>query len=336
MAMKKLGAFALILMAFAWAFWMSSSSRPLPTPANSSGGDFPEPGIPQPPLPGAGPAAYLEYANQLQTATAAPAVRATHQAQMTAAEMEQRIFTDGLTATAASALTQQSVNLTATPVAQTATAQFAGTATMQAYDHATQTATAGLAATSLAQTQIAPLIQAQAEAERTQSYTRVVLIGLFAVAMTIAFLFVVVQYKEYLDDRQTKRRDESIIKRVVPREGASPLYFNEKGEPIDVEKAFFPNAAQPAPSIEHQERVTQRAQAIQMAREVAKVVAAAPGTHTQNYLANLAAQLNGGNSQTLRQLPPEINVLDRPPAYAEEVENRLLLESEGNGNGGIA
>lgn len=331
--MKNLSAGVLILVVFGWAIWMSVRSPLTSGAPASSGQGVLTPGsgnLPQPPPEWAGPAAFLEYANQLLTATAEPIVRATQQAQMTASVMEQRIYTDGLTATAASALTQQSVNWTATSVAQTATAEYARTETARLNDQATQTATAEIAATSLAQTQIAPLIQAQAEAERKQANLRELMFYLLAVGTGFGALFAIVQYKEYLDDRRTKRADESAVKRFIPRDGASPLFISRDEKIYDPDKAFGSDITQPAPSLEHQERVTQRTQAIQMAREVAKVIAAAPGTHTQNYLTNLAAQMNGGSTAAVRQLPPEINLLDAPPAYADEVENRLLLEGEGS------
>jgi hypothetical protein len=226
-------------------------------------------------------------------------------------------------------LTQHSVDLTATSVAQTATVQFMQTETAHLAEQATQTATAQIAATSLAQTQIAPLIQAKVDAERKLANTRTQMFYLLAVVVAFASLFALVQYKEYLDDRRTKRADESAVKRVVPREGASPLFITRDEKILDPDKAFYPDVAQPAPSLEVQERVTQRAQAIQMADRVARGLAASPGTHTQNYLTNLATQLNGGGG-TPPQLPPQINVLSTPPAYADDVENRLLLGGEGS------
>ncbi len=330
--MKNVTALLLILLVLAWAAWMSSAApiqpgyAPQASYAGANGGQ----NIPQPPPEGAGPAAFLEYANQLQTATAAPMVQATQQARMTAAMMEQRIYTDGLTATAAFALTQHSVDLTATSVAQTATVQFMQTETARQAEQATQTVTAQIAATRLAQTQIAPLIQAKVEAEQKLANTRTQMFYLLAVVVAFVALFALVQYKEYLDDRRTKRADESAVKRVVPREGASPLFITRDEKILDPDKAFFPDVAQPAPTIEAQERVTQRAQAIQMADRVARGLAASPGTHTQNYLTNLATQLSGGGNPSAPQLPPQINVLSTPPAYADDVENRLLLGGEGS------
>ena len=328
--MKNAPALLLIVAVLAWAGWMSSTAplQPGNVPQDSFSLPDGENHIPQPPPAGAGPAAFQEYANQLQTATAAPRVQATQQAQMTAAFLEQQILTDGLTATAAFALTQQSVSLTASSVAQTSTIQAAQTETARQNEQATQTATAERAATSLAQTQIAPLIRAQAEAERKEAATRELMFYLLAVVVGLGTLFAIVQYREYLDDRHTKRRDESTMKRVVKREGASPIFITPDERIIDPDKAFFPDASLPAPTVELQERTTQRAQAIQMADRVARGMAAAPGTHMQNYLANLATQLNGGGGN-VPQLPPQINVLDKPPAYADEVENRLLLETEG-------
>ncbi len=330
--MKQITAVLLIIIVLAWAAWMSTAA-PL-QPGYSAQDNFSAPtgeksGM-QPPPEGAGPAAFLEYANQLQTATALPMVQATQQAQMTAAFLEQQIFTDGLTATAAFAATYQSVSLTATSVAQTATVQVAQTETARQDEQATQTATAQIAATSLAQTQIAPFILAQAEAERQTAKTRQWMFYLLAVVVGLVALFVVVQYREYLDDRRTKRADESTMKRVVPREGASPILITKDERVIDPDKAFYPDASLPAPSAEAQERVTQRAQAIQMADRVARGLSAAPGTHTQNYLANLATQLNGGGGHHVPQLPPQINYLPTPPPYAEAVENTLLLEGEGS------
>ena len=327
--MKKFGAFVLIILAFGWAFWMSAQTPKREEPPGGNANDWlsPEGSIPRPP-DGGGPAAFLEYAYQLQTATAEPMLRATQQAEMSSAVLEQRIFTDGLTATSAYALTQQSVNLTATPVSQTATARYEGTQQANFDQQLAQTKTAGIAATSLAQTQIAPLIQAQAEAERKQANVREMMFYLFAVVSAIVFLLIIIQYKEYLDDRRTNRSDTSAVKRVVQREGASPLFITRDEKVIDPDKAFYPDATEPAPSIEHQERVTQRTQAIKMAHEVARGLAASPGTHTQNYLANLAAQWTGANSQSLRQLPPEIKVLDTPPPYAGDVENQAIEDGE--------
>lgn len=329
--MKQITAVLLIIIVLAWAAWMSSAAPLQPGYTSQAWEAVPNGGanIPQPPPAGAGPAAFQEYAYALQTATAYPMAQATQQAQMTAAVMEQRIFTDGLTATAAFALTQQSADLTAIAVAQTATVQAAQTETAYQNAQATQTATAQIAATSLAQTQIAPLIQAQAEAERKTAATRELMFYLLAGVAAVGFLFAVVQYKEHLDDRRTTRQDESTMKRVVRREGASPILITKDERVIDPDKAFYPDASLPAPTIEAQERVTQRAQAIQMADRVARGLSAAPGTHMQNYLANLATQLNGGTGATMPQLPPQINVLGAPPPYAEDVENRLLLEGEG-------
>lgn len=332
--MKNLFALTLITLFVGWAVWMSAHA-PLPGKTNAEA-DYPPnltniEAIPQPPAENSGPAAYLAYGYELQTLTAEPLAQATQKAQMTAFVLEQKIFTDSLTATAASAATQQSLNLTATPIAQTATARVEATAQTLLKEQATQTATAGLAATQLAQTQIAPLIRAQADAARQQGVTQIILSGILAVASAILVLVAVVHYKEYLDDRRTKRRDESIRARVIPREGASPLFVTVDEKPLDPDKAFHVDITRPAPSLQHQERVTQRAQTVQLARAFAQALSAAPGTHTANFLASLAQLTSPGEpaASQPKLLTPELRVLDAPPPYAEGVESQLLIEVEG-------
>ncbi len=336
--MKPFVAFALIVLAFFGAFYMSAHfavpGENLSAPLAPETDAFP---VPEPPL-GGGPAAYREYADQLATSTARPLVEATQHAQQTGQALEQHIYVDALTTTAGVAMTQQSLNQTATPLVLTATRQAQDTRTAQESTQQvfvllsiTQTGVAAHTATSLVQTQIAPVIQAQAEAARTLANTRWAWLLFAAVSSALVFLFFVVQYKEYLDDRRVKRNDESVRTRLVHREGASPLFVTKDERLLDPDKAFFPDASKPAPSTEHQERVTQRAQTVQLAREFAKALSAAPGTHTANYLANLAHLNNPpGSADALPSaLTPEIRFLAQPPAYAEEVESRLLMESEG-------
>lgn len=265
------------------------------------------------------PDALREQAAALETQQAAPAFAATQQAAQTQQAFDRQIYLDNLTATAnaqAEATRQAFVDAQATQ-------QAAATQQAEATLEAAATATAQATGTQLALTQTAYRIQEEAKAEQVKAWNQLIWSGLAAVVCAGLFLVGVRLLDEYLQDRKTKRQNESIRARVIPREGASPLFITQDERPIDPDKAFHPDATQPAPSVEYQERVTQRAQAVQLAGHVAKALAAAPGTHTANYLASLMQ-----TGQSTPQLPAQVNFLTQPPAYAEEVEAQLL-ETQG-------
>lgn len=264
-----------------------------------------------------------EQAAALETQQAQPYVLATQAAAQTQTAYDRQLYADSLTATAsANAQATQHAEQTAIAQAQMTLAAV-NTQQAEATQIAAVTATAQATGTQIAMTQEAFRIQEQAKAEQVKAWNRLIWTGLAAVVLAVIVVIGVRLFDEYLQDRRTKRQDESIRARLIPREGQSPLFVTKDERPLDPDKAFHPDVTQPAPSVEHQERVTQRAQAVQLAGHVAKALSAAPGTHTANYLASLMQQQNG-----TPQLPAQVNFLEQPPAYAEELEAQLL-EKEG-------
>lgn len=264
-----------------------------------------------------------EQAAALETQQAQPYVLATQAAQETQQAFDRQLYADSLTATAvANAQATQHAEQTAIAQAQMTLAAV-NTQQAEATQIAAVTATAQATNTQIAMTQEAFRIQETAKAEQVKAWNKMLWTGILAVVLGIGAVIGVRLFDEYLQDRRTKRQDESIRARIIPRDGASPLFVTKDERPIDPDKAFHPDATQPAPSIEHQERVTQRAQAVQLAGHVAKALSAAPGTHTANYLASLMQ-----TGQGTPQLPAQVNFLEQPPSYADELEAQLL-EKEG-------
>lgn len=264
-----------------------------------------------------------EQAAALETQQAQPYVMATQAAEQTAQAYDRQVYADNLTATAVTNV-QATQHAEQTAIAQAQmTLAAVNTQQAEATQIAAVTATAQATGTQIALTQEAFRIQEQAKAEQVKAWNRLVWTGLAAVIVGVAAVIGVRLFDEYLQDRRTKRQDDSIRARIIPREGASPIFVTKDERPIDPDKAFHPDATQPAPSVEAQEKVTQRAQAVQLAGHVARAMAAAPGTHTANYLASLMQ-----TGQGTPQLPAQVNFLETPPAYAEDLEAKLL-ETEG-------
>lgn len=291
--------FLLLIMIFSGAFYLSQRA----------------------PL-GDGPASLRAIASDLETRTAAPQLAATEQARATQRAFDQAIYADALTATAGAdaALFQQAQ--TATARAETATIRAGLTRQAEATQQALGTATAGAQATAVALTQTAEFIRAGAEAARIRELNRLVYAFAGAALLAVVFLGGVILFREYLDDRRTHRTLASIRGRILRREGGSPLFVTADERVIDPDRAFYPDAMKPAPNDDTQERVTHRAQTVQLAREFGKALAAAPGSGTEKYLAALAAGAAPGQAQ----LPPHVTVLESRPDYAEEVETKLIEE----------
>lgn len=267
------------------------------------------------------PEALREQASALETQQAAPYAIMTQEAEMTAIAFDRQLYMDNLTATAgAQMLATQAAQATAVAQAQmTVAAQQ--TQQAEATQQAQATATQQAESTQIALTQEAFRIQQEAEAERVKAWNRLLWGGLATFALAMLFLAGVRVFDEYLQDRREKRKSESIRARMFPREGASPLFITQDERPIDPDRAFYPDASKPAPNDETQERVTQRAQSVQLAREFGRALGAAPGHGVEKYLAAMA---QGAGLTGQAQLPPRIDVLDAPPVYAEEVEAKLI------------
>lgn len=259
-----------------------------------------------------------EQAAALETQQAQPYVLATQAAQETQQAFDRQLYADSLTATAsANAQATQSAESTAIAQAQMTLAAV-NTQQAEATQIAAVTATAQATNTQIALTQTAYRIQEQAKAEQVKAWNKLAWTGILAVVLAVGIIIGVRLFDEYLQDRRTKRQTESIRGRVIPREGASPLVITTDERIINPDLAFYPDATQPAPSVEHQEKVTQRAQAVQLAGHVARAMSAAPGTHTANYLASLMQ-----TGQGTPQLPAQVNVLETPPSYAADLEAQL-------------
>lgn len=260
-----------------------------------------------------------EQAAALETQQAQPYVLATQQAAQTQTAYDRQLYADSLTATAsANAEATQHAEQTAIAQAQMTLAAV-NTQQAEATQIAAVTATAQATNTQIAMTQEAFRIQETAKAEQVKAWNKMLWTGILAVVLGIGAVIGVRLLDEYLQDRRTKRQTEAIRGRVIPREGASPLIMSPDGtRPFDPDLAYQADITQPAPSIEVQERITQRNQAVKMAGNVAKAMSAAPGTHTANYLASLMQ-----TGQGTPQLPAQVNVLETPPSYAADLEAQL-------------